>query len=253
MRKTIAILLTLMTLLAAGCGVFVWRGARGKIAPESEQLHCVRIGFVPAAATALLIVYASADKLASILRMHPLSHFFMNREQLFVLGFENGAFRLDAVTALAGFAAAVWFALWSVPFLRGKTGVRAMPWFALVSVLWYCLRAINAFVGEPLNSSDSVEIIALFACIALAFVWFRIARWTTFSATAQGTQQILFAAYAAAVIVLAWQLPDVVIYVRRGAFNDAYYCIADLFSALAALALSRMVADQAKESTKNVQ
>lgn len=237
--------------LLAAAAVGLWRGAKGRVPAQSEEYPHSGAAFVLLLSAGLCAAYSALRTLWDIAVLHPLSHFLMNGTQLRALGFANGSFRLQALAALFGFAAAAWFVKAALPHAkRGEKGLYRAPGFALAPVLWYMLRAVAAFVGEPVNSHDTVKLVALASPLALAWIWFALAKYTSFQAKEDVTRALALSAFACAVCTLALALPDAVVSARAGLYAELVARLADGLSAAAALLLCGGILKTAKECPK---
>ena len=241
----------LAALLAGGFAASaVYRKRR---ADNCEELEFGGAAFVLTLSTGLGVAYACVRTLVDILRLHSFDHFFMTTRQLRILGFSNGSFKAEALAALLGAAAAVWFALFALPRLKSRTGLYRAVWFALMPPAWYLLRAVVAFICQPVNSNDSVQLISIAAALALANVWFSVAQQAAFSATVNTTRRLSAGAFAAAALCCCLALPDLVLSVRVGAYTEAVYRVSDALSALTACHYARRILKSAKEVPADVQ
>ena len=246
--------LSLPVLAALLAGGFTASHAyRKQCAASMETVEFGGTAFVLTLSTSLGAMYACARILYDIFRLHSFEHFFMTTRQLRILGFSNGAFKAEAVTALLGLAAAVWFARFALPRLKSKTGLYRNVWFALVPPAWYLVRAAVAFISEPINSNDSVKLISVAAAFSLANVWFAIAQQVSFSATESATKRLSAGAFAAAALCCCLALPDLILSVRVGAYSEAVVRVSDALSALTACYYAHRILKTAKEVPADVQ
>ncbi|MEA4911201.1 MAG: hypothetical protein VB092_01120 [Oscillospiraceae bacterium] len=129
---------------------------------------------------------------------------------------------VSALCALAGIFSAWWYYTAAVScFSKKKEGGDLLP---AAVVFWYCLRALDIFVREPVNARDSVTISALFSCVALAAAYLSLAR-----------RKPGFPAAAALSLVacVGFALPCAVWFLREGDTFRAAQLLGDAFGAAA--------------------
>ncbi|MEG2233362.1 MAG: hypothetical protein RRZ42_01880 [Oscillospiraceae bacterium] len=217
--------------------------------PKSDDIWLGGTGFVLFAASGFALGYANIRKLCEIIRMHPFHHFFMNREQLMQIGFSGGQFKFEFLCAVVGIAAAAWFVSASLPHFKGQTGLNGSRLFALVPVLWYCLRAVSMFVAAPINSRDSVAVSIMVSCIIMANLWYSIARYSAFSENKKQLQRISVCAFLSLVFTVAICIPNIVPLMSRAKAADAIMLAADALTAACGVYIADSIIKRSKEKT----
>lgn len=130
---------------------------------------------------------------------------------------------VSALCSLAGLLAAWWYYTAAISCFTGKQeGSDLLP---AAAILWYCLRALNIFVREPVNARDSITIALLLSAITLASAYLSLARRKpSFSS----------AATLSCIACAGFSLPCAVWFLREG---DAFHAAQLLGDALGAAAL----------------
>lgn len=245
-------LLYLIMLAAVAAGmVLLGRALRGRAPAPSDALEPGKGIFLLCALTGAITAYGCLVKLWEIVRLHPMHHFFMNREQLAFLGFADGWFKLEFVWALFGIAAAAWFILSAVSVFRFGA-LRGGKYFALVPVLWYCIRAVSRYLAAPINARDSVAVSSVVSLIVLGWTWYAFAHYLNFLEKPRDLSRSVCRAFAALCFTVGLALPNFWLLTLRGSYADAILLVADGLSAICAGLLADHMILTAKEN-KNVQ
>ena len=220
---------------------------------DSDTVSFGAAAFILTSSTGLGVVYACVRSLFSLLRVHPIEQFFMSAQQLRILGISSGVFKAEAVVALLGLASAVWFIRFALPRLQSPSGLFRSVWFSLLPPAWYLLRAAVAFISQPVNSHDTVELAAIAAPLCLAHLWFSIVQQISFPATEASTRRMSASAFATAACCCCLALPDLILSFRIGDYTSAVVRVCDALSAFTACYYANRLLKTAKEVPADVQ
>lgn len=228
----------LIAALVAALAMLAYKMFGGLSAKEPGEFDD-GFGLFPFFAVAgLLSGYASGSLMLSVVRQHPLAHFFMSSNQLASLGIASGGFRVSFLCAVFGLLAAVWMLAAAVHCARREKGLYNSVWFSLAPVVFYVLRAVACFASGPINANDTMSVISIASSLILAYFFLMCARFVSLDSSAVVIKKLAVFALIACCVSAAFSLPTVYCRVLAGEYTEALLTLGDAACSLLAARLA---------------